>query len=227
MVPSVKIVPDSVDSLSGFKFEEVVGPPLVRLHPTNMHRWQWIVKRLTDIAVSVIVLVPLLPIWVAIGALIRWDSPGPALFRQERVGKKGKVFWLFKFRSMIPEAERETGPVWATPDDKRVTRLGRVLRKLRLDEVPQFLNVLKGEMSLVGPRPLPLYEAGRIKGAQRRRLAMRPGITGLWQVGGRNMVDFDEWMRMDLAYVDQWSLMLDLKILARTIPVVLSGTGAV
>jgi lipopolysaccharide/colanic/teichoic acid biosynthesis glycosyltransferase len=116
--------------------------------------------------------------------------------------------------------------VFKASDDPRLTAVGGFLRKLSLDELPQFINVLKGEMSLVGPRPLPLYEASRIKGAQRRRLAMRPGITGLWQVGGRNMVDFDEWMRMDLLYVDQWSLTLDLKILARTIPVVLARTGA-
>ncbi|MGH7339143.1 MAG: sugar transferase, partial [Candidatus Rokuibacteriota bacterium] len=119
-----------------------------------------------------------------------------------------------------------SGPVFKVSDDPRLTALGGLLRKLSLDELPQLVNVLKGEMSLVGPRPLPIYEASQIKGAQRRRLAMRPGITGLWQVSGRNMVDFDEWMRMDLAYVDQWSLSLDLRILARTISVVFSGNGA-
>src|SRR5262249_44315096 len=126
----------------------------------------------------------------------------------------------------VAHLNQMTGPVFKASGDPRLTPVGRFLRKLSLDELPQLVNVLMGEMSLVGPRPLPLYEASRIKGAQRRRLAMRPGITGLWQVGGRNMVDFDEWMRMDLLYVDQWSLALDLKILARTIPVVLSGTGA-
>jgi lipopolysaccharide/colanic/teichoic acid biosynthesis glycosyltransferase len=119
-----------------------------------------------------------------------------------------------------------SGPVFKAAADPRLTPVGRVLRRLSLDELPQLVNVLSGDMSLVGPRPLPLYEASRIKGAQRRRLAVRPGITGLWQVSGRNMVAFEEWMRMDLLYVDQWSLMLDLKILVRTIPCAISGKGA-
>jgi lipopolysaccharide/colanic/teichoic acid biosynthesis glycosyltransferase len=143
---------------------------------------------------------------------------------------------MYKLRTMVEGAEEirdqvahlneMSGPVFKAADDPRLTVVGRFLRKVSLDELPQLVNVLKGEMSLVGPRPLPIYEASRIKGAQRRRLAMRPGITGLWQVAGRNMVDFDEWMRMDLVYVDQWSLGLDFKILARTISVVVSGTGA-
>jgi exopolysaccharide biosynthesis polyprenyl glycosylphosphotransferase len=231
MVPSVKIVPETVDSLSGFKFEEVIGPPLIRLHPTNMRRWQWIVKRLVDVVVSIVVLVPLLPVWLVIGVLIRLDSPGPALFRQERVGKKGRVFWLYKFRSMIPEAERETGPVWATPDDKRVTRLGRVLRKLRLDEVPQFINVLKGEMSLVGPRPERPYFVEQLKGEigfYTRRLFVRPGITGWAQVRHRydqSLEDVREKIRYDLYYLENMSLTLDLKIILRTVFVALSGRG--
>jgi lipopolysaccharide/colanic/teichoic acid biosynthesis glycosyltransferase len=118
------------------------------------------------------------------------------------------------------------GPVFKIADDPRLTPVGRFLRRTSLDELPQFLNVLKGEMSLVGPRPLPTYEASRIKGAQRRRLAMRPGMTGLWQVSGRNSVDFDGWMQLDLVYVDRWSLGLDCRILFRTIPVVLRGDGA-
>ena len=118
------------------------------------------------------------------------------------------------------------GPVFKARDDPRRTRLGRLLRRFSLDELPQLANVVRGEMSLVGPRPLPLDEAGRIKGAQRRRVAMRPGMTGLWQTSGRSTVDFDEWMRMDLEYVDRWSLALDVRILLATIPVVLRGTGA-
>ena len=129
-------------------------------------------------------------------------------------------------RDQVAHLNARTGPIFKASDDPRLTPVGGFLRKLSLDELPQLLNVLKGEMSLVGPRPLPVYEARRIKGAQRRRLAMRPGITGLWQVSGRNAVDFEGWMRLDMAYVDGWSLGLDLWILLRTIPVVLRGDGA-
>ena len=130
-------------------------------------------------------------------------------------------------RDQVGHLNDRTGPVFKAAGDPRLTAAGRLLRKFSLDELPQLLNVLKGEMSLVGPRPLPMYEARQIKGAQRRRLAMRPGITGLWQVSGRDAVDFEGWMQMDLLYVDRWSLGLDLKILLRTIPVVVRGEGAV
>jgi lipopolysaccharide/colanic/teichoic acid biosynthesis glycosyltransferase len=129
-------------------------------------------------------------------------------------------------RDQLIHRNEMSGPVFKVSDDPRLTSVGRILRRMSLDELPQLVNVVKGEMSLVGPRPLPLYEARRIKDAQRRRLAVRPGITGLWQVSGRNTVDFEEWMQMDLLYVDQWSLLLDLKILVRTIPAVLGGKGA-
>jgi exopolysaccharide biosynthesis polyprenyl glycosylphosphotransferase len=231
MVPDVKIVPESVEALSGFKFEEVVGHPLIRLHPTNMRRWQWIVKRLIDIAVALLVLIPFLPLWILIGVAIRLDSPGAVFFRQERVGKKGRVFWLYKFRSMIPEAERDTGPVWAQPDDKRVTRLGRILRKLRLDEVPQFINVLRGEMSLVGPRPERPFFVEQLKaevGFYTRRLFVRPGITGWAQVRHRydqSLEDVREKIRFDLYYLENMSLTLDFKIILRTLFVAISGRG--
>src|SRR5262249_34529313 len=176
------------------------------------------------------------PLLALVAVVIKLTSPGPVIFEQERAGFHGRRFRMYKFRTMVAGAEdfrdrvahlnEMSGAGFKASGDPRLTSVGRFLRKGSLDELPQFVNVLKGEMSLVGPRPLPLYEASRIKGAQRRRLAMRPGITGLWQVGGRNMVDFDEWMRMDLLYVDQWSLALDLTILARTIPGGLSGTGA-
>jgi len=143
---------------------------------------------------------------------------------------------MYKLRTMVADAELRRsevlhlnemdGPVFKATDDPRRTRLGRLIRRYSVDELPQLVNVIKGEMSLVGPRPLPLYEASRIKGVQRRRLSMRPGLSGLWQTRGRSAVDFEEWMRMDLEYVDQWSLALDLRILLVTIPVVLRGTGA-
>jgi lipopolysaccharide/colanic/teichoic acid biosynthesis glycosyltransferase len=168
--------------------------------------------------------------------MVRVSSGRPVLFQQERGGFHGRAFRMYKFRTMVTDAEPRRdevlplnemgGPVFKATDDPRLTRVGRWLRRLSVDELPQLVNVVKGEMSLVGPRPLPLYEVRQIKGAQRRRLAMRPGMTGLWQTSGRNMVDFDEWMRMDLEYVDRWSLALDVRILLATIPVVVRGTGA-
>ena len=160
------------------------------------------------------------------------------IFRQQRGGKNGKPFVMYKFRTMRSDAEMRrkelepfnqmSGPVFKIDNDPRVTKLGRILRKTSIDELPQLLNVLKGEMSLVGPRPLPLYEVEKFENtAQRRRLSVKPGLTCLWQVAGRNEVkDFQDWVRLDLEYIDNWSLWLDLGILIRTIPVVLMGSGA-
>ncbi len=231
IVPAVKVASHRIDILSGFRTEEIAGHPLLRVHPTNMKRWQWMVKRMIDLGVSVIVLVPLLPAWILIGLIIKTDSPGPMLFRQERVGKRGRVFTLYKFRSMIADAERHTGPVWARPDDERMTRVGRVIRKLRIDEVPQFLNVLRGEMSLVGPRPEREYFVSRFEreiGFYNRRLLVRPGITGWAQVKHRydtSIDDVREKVKYDLYYLENMSLRLDLKIILRTIWVSLSGKG--
>ena len=231
MVPAVKVASESLEVLSGFKTEEIIGHPLIRLYPTNLKTWQRIVKRLVDILVSLVVLFPLIPLWVLVAICIVLDSRGPVFFTQERVGKKGRIFKLHKFRSMIPDAERDTGPVWATPDDKRTTRVGRVIRKLRLDEVPQFINVLKGEMSLVGPRPERPFFVDHLKGEVRyytRRLLVRPGITGWAQVKHRydtSLEDVKEKIRFDLFYLENMSLTLDLKILLRTVIVALSGKG--
>jgi exopolysaccharide biosynthesis polyprenyl glycosylphosphotransferase len=231
MVPAVKVASETLEVLSGFKTEEIIGHPLIRLYPTNLKTWQRIVKRLVDIIVSLIVLFPLMPVWVLVAVCIVIDSPGPVFFTQERVGKKGRIFKLYKFRSMIPDAEKDTGPVWATRDDKRTTRVGRVIRKLRLDEVPQFINVFKGEMSLVGPRPERPFFVEQLKGEVRyytRRLLVRPGITGWAQVKHRydtSLEDVKEKIRYDLFYLENMSLTLDLKILLRTIIVALSGKG--
>jgi exopolysaccharide biosynthesis polyprenyl glycosylphosphotransferase len=216
--------------------EELFDLPFYGFSPTLTRQSVLAAKRMLDVVGASILLVATLPVFFAIGLLVRLASPGPAIFRQERTGFHGRRFWMYKFRTMVKEAERMrdqvahlnemSGPVFKAAADPRLTAIGGVLRKRSLDELPQLFNVLKGDMSLVGPRPLPVYEASRIKGAQRRRLAMRPGITGLWQVSGRNAVDFDGWMQMDLFYVDHWSLALDLKILLRTIPVVLRGEGA-
>lgn len=194
-------------------------------------------KRLIDIVGASLALGILSPVLLLIAIAIKIDSPeGPVIFRQERVGLHGRRFPCYKFRSMVPDAERlreallhrneMNGPVFKIRNDPRITRVGRILRRFSLDELPQFANVLVGHMSLVGPRPPLPEEVQRYpEAAYRRRLSVRPGLTCLWQVSGRNAVDFDEWMKLDLQYVDQWSLGLDLKILLRTIPTLMLGTG--
>jgi exopolysaccharide biosynthesis polyprenyl glycosylphosphotransferase len=216
--------------------EELFALPFYGFSPSLTRQGAFFVKRVIDIVAASTLLVISAPLWVALTVVIKLTSRGPVIFRQERAGFHGRRFNMYKFRTMVAGAEdmrdqvlhlnEMSGPVFKVTDDPRLTAVGRFLRRMSLDELPQFVNVLKGDMSLVGPRPLPLYEASRIKGAQRRRLAVRPGITGLWQVSGRNMVVFEEWMQMDLLYVDRWSLLLDLRILLRTIPTVLSGKGA-
>ena len=216
--------------------EELFTLPFYGVSPALTRQGALAVKRAVDVAGAALVLALVWPLLAVVALLIRVSSRGPIIFRQERSGFHGRAFWMYKFRTMVTDAEQRRsevlhlnemdGPVFKARDDPRRTRLGRLLRRFSLDELPQLANVVRGEMSLVGPRPLPLYEASRIKGAQRRRVAMRPGLTGLWQTSGRSTVDFDEWMRMDLEYVDRWSLALDVRILLATIPVVLRGTGA-
>jgi len=195
-----------------------------------------IVKRAIDLLGSSILLVVLSPLILLTASLILVTKGRPVLFRQQRIGYHGRRFDMLKFRSMVPGAEQmreallernETaGPTFKAADDPRITRLGRILRRTSIDELPQLFNVLAGSMSLVGPRPLPVQEQQQIEGALRRRLSMRPGITGLWQVSGRSDIGFEEWMKLDLQYVDNWSLKLDLRLLIKTIPVVLTGRGA-
>jgi len=175
---------------------------------------------------------------VIVAILIKLTSPGPVFFRQQRSGLNGAPFTLYKFRTMVTNAEQlkhelaamneMNGPVFKVTGDPRITPIGKFLRKFSLDELPQLYNVLRGEMSLVGPRPLPVDEVKRFYDlAHRRRLSIKPGITCLWQISGRNNVsDFKDWVRLDLEYIDHWSLWLDLKILWRTLPAVLAGTGA-
>jgi lipopolysaccharide/colanic/teichoic acid biosynthesis glycosyltransferase len=173
---------------------------------------------------------------IALG--IKWTSSGPVMFRQQRSGLNGAPFCIFKFRTMTSNAEQlkhelqamneMSGPVFKLTKDPRITPFGRWLRKSSLDELPQLFNVLRGEMSLVGPRPLPVDEVRHFNDlAHRRRLSVKPGLTCLWQISGRNKIsDFKDWVRLDLQYIDNWSIWLDLTILVRTIPVVLLGTGA-
>jgi exopolysaccharide biosynthesis polyprenyl glycosylphosphotransferase len=184
-----------------------------------------------------LLLVFALPMLV-IALLIKLTSAGPVMFRQQRSGLNGEPFSIYKFRTMMTNAEQfkhelaamneMSGPVFKVTNDPRITPLGKILRKFSLDELPQLLNVLRGEMSLVGPRPLPVDEVKRFNDlAHRRRLSVKPGLTCLWQVSGRNKIsDFSDWVRLDLQYIDNWSIWLDLAILVRTIPVVLLGTGA-
>jgi exopolysaccharide biosynthesis polyprenyl glycosylphosphotransferase len=191
-----------------------------------------------DFAGSFALLISCSWLFALIALLIKWTSPGPVMFRQQRSGINGRTFTLYKFRTMVTNAEQlkhelaamneMTGPVFKVSNDPRVTRIGKFLRKFSLDELPQLFNVLRGEMSLVGPRPLPVDEVRQFYDlAHRRRLSVKPGLTCLWQIGGRNKItDFKEWVRLDLEYIDNWSLWLDLKILFRTVPVVLAGEGA-
>ena len=195
------------------------------------------IKRVLDICVSSLLLVLLAPLFIGVAIAIKFTSPGPVFFLQERIGLNKRRFKICKFRTMVPSAEQlmaslesrneVSGPVFKIRNDPRITRIGRYLRRSSIDELPQLLNVLKGDMSLVGPRPLPVrdYE-GFSEDWQRRRFSIKPGITCLWQVNGRSGVSFDQWMLLDLKYLDEWSLWLDLKILARTVPAVMRGSGA-
>jgi len=196
------------------------------------------IKRLTDAVVSAVLLLALAPVFLLVTALIRLTSKGPVFFRQTRIGYGKRPFEILKFRTMVVDAEKlmaqvehlnETqGPTFKLKNDPRITPLGKFLRKSSLDEIPQLINVLRGDMSLVGPRPLPVrdYE-GFSKDWHRRRFSVKPGITCLWQVMGRSSISFDEWMALDMRYIDQWSVWLDIKILFQTIPAVFRGSGAV
>jgi len=228
----MKIIPDLYDIVSGqARMSSLYGVPLIEVSPQLMKPWEAALKRTLDIVVSLVVIVVGLPLWLLVALLIKLDSPGPVLYKQERVGKNGKHFNILKFRSMFVDAEKQTGPVWAEKNDPRVTRVGRVIRRLHIDEFPQFINVLKGDMSLVGPRPerpyfveklskeLPLYK---------RRLKVRPGITGWAQIKykyDQSIDDVRTKVKYDLFYIENISWRLDLKILFNTIYVMLMGKG--
>jgi exopolysaccharide biosynthesis polyprenyl glycosylphosphotransferase len=217
--------------------EELEGQPLITHHNGVLEGLPLILKRGLDFSIALIVLLLLSPFLLLTAMLIALTSPGPVLFVQRRVGLHKREFPIYKFRTMVVDAEKKlrdvehlnevSGPVFKIHNDPRITPLGKFLRKTSTDELPQLINVLKGEMSLVGPRPLPVrdYE-GFSKDWQRRRFSVRPGITCLWQVSGRSSIPFDKWMELDLQYIDKWSLWLDLQILMRTIPAVLKRDGA-
>jgi exopolysaccharide biosynthesis polyprenyl glycosylphosphotransferase len=216
---------------------ELEGDALITHSAGCVDDWPLFAKRVVDLVVSFIAVVVLFPILISVAILIKLTSPGPILFVQRRVGLHKRPFKLYKFRSMVIDAEKRMrevealnevrGPVFKIKNDPRITSTGRILRKTSIDEFPQLFNVLKGEMSLVGPRPLPVRDyAGFSKDWQRRRFSVKPGITCLWQVNGRNSIPFEQWMEMDLQYIDRWSLWLDFQILLQTIPAVLKGSGA-
>lgn len=219
-------------------YESLGRRPMLVFRATPDLSWALLVKAAFDRAASGLGLLAISPILIIIALLVRFTSSGPIIFRQRRAGIHGKPFTMFKFRTMYSDAEKRqaelqalnemSGPVFKVQNDPRITPIGRWLRKTSLDELPQLFNVLRGEMSLVGPRPLPLYEVEQFQNvSHRRRLSMKPGLTCIWQVRGRNNVtSFDDWVQMDLEYIDHWSLALDLGILLKTVPAVLLGSGA-
>jgi exopolysaccharide biosynthesis polyprenyl glycosylphosphotransferase len=218
---------------------DALGPtPMLVFRVTPELSWAMLVKNVMDRAIALVALIFLSPFFLLIAIGIKLTSPGPVIFAQQRAGRHGRPFTMYKFRSMRTGAEMERaeltafnqmkGPVFKIDKDPRITAFGAWLRRTSLDEFPQLLNVLLGQMSLVGPRPLPIYEVDNFElTAHRRRLSMKPGLTCLWQISGRNIVkDFNEWVKLDVQYIDNWSLGLDLSILLRTVPVVLFGKGA-
>lgn len=220
---------------SHLHLERLGGSPLLTFSATPHDEIRLLVKRVTDILLATASLILLFPVMLVLAAAIRMTSPGPVIFRQERCGLNGRRFVFYKFRSMCEDAEAMRASLehlsqrelaLKIPNDPRLTGIGRWIRKFSIDEWPQLWNVLRGDMSLVGPRPAIPQEVDQYKRWQRRRLRMRPGLTCLWAVNGRDAVDFETWMKLDMEYIDNWSLALDWKIIFRTIPSILSGRGA-
>jgi len=224
------------EELESGPVEYIPGQVTWTIHDVKSNTIALGVKRCVDIILSAILFVTLSPLFVLLAILVKLSSPGPVFFRQTRVGLRGRKFVLIKFRTMVAGAESMLhllahrsitgGPIFKDAKDLRVTDIGRILRRFSLDELPQLFNVFKGDMSLVGPRPLPVHESNLIEGAYRRRFNMRPGITCRWQVEGRNDIGFARWMELDVEYIDNWSFREDMKLLLLTIPAVFSGRGA-
>ena len=228
----LKIVPDLYEILSGqARSSQLYGMPLIDIMPELMPEWEKKLKRLIDIIASLLILIITFPICLLSAIAIKIDSEGSIFFKQERIGQNGKVFRILKFRSMKKDAEKDTGPVWSQKDDPRITSVGRFIRKVRIDEIPQMFNVLKGEMSIVGPRPERAFFVEQLSKEipyYKRRLKVRPGITGWAQVKHKydeSIEDVKIKLRYDLFYIENMSLRMDFKILLRTIFVVLFGKG--
>lgn len=228
----LKIVPDLYSIITGqARTNQIYGFPLLEILPQYMPAWERATKRAMDVAVSAVILILGLPFWILLGLAIRLNSPGPVFYRQERVGKDGRLFNVIKFRSMVANAEQLTGPKWAEKHDPRITSVGRFMRKWRLDEIPQFLNVLRGEMSIVGPRPERPFFVEKLRKEYplyARRLRVQPGITGWAQIKGEydtTIENVKQKLQYDLFYLENMSLKMDLKILVHTIYVMLAGRG--
>jgi exopolysaccharide biosynthesis polyprenyl glycosylphosphotransferase len=243
-----RIAPTLLNCLpSKTEIDQVGSLPMVTLFRSPLSSGARIVKRSSDLIIAIVALTLLSPLWLLIALLIKLDSRGSILYKQERVGMDGRIFLFFKFRTMHDDMDDsrhreyqrayisgrpdsnlgdDERPVFKLPSDERITRVGRILRKTSLDELPQLFNVLRGDMSIVGPRPPIPYEVENYQLWHRKRLDMKPGITGLWQVSGRNRLPFDEMVRMDLYYIENWSLLLDLKIILQTLPVMWRGEDA-
>ena len=232
-----KIVPGILEIMaSRVDTDEIGGMPLVTITEIQLKGFNAALKRATDLIFSLLFLLIFSPILLLIAIAIKIDSPGPVFFKQERIGKDGTPFMLYKFRSMIKDAEKlfpklallseVEGHIFKIKKDPRITRVGRYLRRLSLDELPQLINVLFGKMSLVGPRPPLPREVKKYDSWHMKRLRVAPGMTGLWQVSGRSDLPFEDMVRHDIFYIENWSLWLDFKIILQTIPTVLSGGGA-
>jgi exopolysaccharide biosynthesis polyprenyl glycosylphosphotransferase len=233
----VRLAPDTTELLmQRGEYVPGQGMPLFELRPPVLAGWDWAIKRAFDIGVSILVAVIFLPLWLLIALSVKLESRGPVFFVDRRIGVGEREFGMLKFRTMVAEApalqesleeaNEAEGALFKIRDDPRVTRVGRVLRRFSLDEIPQIVNVLKGEMSLVGPRPLPLRDYSLLEDWHRARYAVLPGMTGLWQISGRSGLTFDDLVRLDFTYLENWSIWLDITIIARTIPAVLRGRGA-
>jgi exopolysaccharide biosynthesis polyprenyl glycosylphosphotransferase len=233
----VKLAPRTTDLLvHEGEYVPGQGVPLFELRPPMLTGVEWATKRVFDLVVSVLVLLLGIPLWLLLAAAIKLDSRGPVLFVDRRIGVGEREFGMLKLRTMVVDAaERQieleedneaSGPLFKIRDDPRVTRVGRVLRRLSLDELPQLVNVLRGQMSLVGPRPLPLRDHALLEDWHRARSLVLPGMTGLWQISGRSGLEFDDLVRLDFTYIENWSIWSDVSIIARTIPAVIGGRGA-
>jgi exopolysaccharide biosynthesis polyprenyl glycosylphosphotransferase len=233
----VRVAPKTTELLvTRGEYTPQQGLPLFELRPPVLIGTDWVIKRGFDLTLSTFVLVLGLPLWLVIGLAIKLSSPGPVFYRDRRVGCGEREFAMLKFRTMLEgaherQAELESqneadGPLFKIRDDPRITRVGRLLRRFSLDEVPQLLNVLKGEMSIVGPRPLPLRDYVQLEDWHRKRYLVLPGLTGLWQVSGRIALPFDDLVRLDFYYLENWSIWLDISIISKTLPAILAGKGA-
>jgi len=233
----VRVVPDLYDGLAWNAPVEYVGQfPTIPLHRRDFPIGAFMLKRALDTTLSTLAVLVVSPIMLAIAIAVKLDSNGPVFYGAQRIGRKGRTFACYKFRTMVPNADmlkadlahmnERDGVLFKIANDPRITKVGRFLRKYSLDELPQFYNVMRGDMSLVGPRPPMASEVEQYDLAHLRRLDVLPGITGLWQVEARQDPSFDSYISLDTAYVENWSLWLDLKILARTVGVVFSGTGS-